>query len=319
MQMTSSPHIPILVKEILEISSEITQSVDSYLDGTFGRGGHLRAVLNHFPQARALALDKDLQALSYGREMFVHELHAGRIQFLHTDFSNVKTLIEDGQTELRQFDMILLDLGISSPQVDEAYRGFSFINDGPLDMRMNQSETLTAAVIINTWPEEDLFTLFRKYGEISNPQRVIRAILQDREGKPFETTRELASLIERVEGWKTKGYNPATQYFMALRIQVNSELETLPQALADCVSLLHDGGQLFVITFHSLEDRIVKRSFSEFLELGFPVNKRVIVPSEEEQQRNPRSRSAKLRVFQRSNLGAPPKQKKDKYAHRKGQ
>ncbi len=312
-------HVPILVNEILTLAQDIPQGVSSYFDGTFGRGGHLKAVLEQFPQARALATDKDSAAVEFAEKNFSEEIENKRLQILHADYSQILEIINSEKTFLKSFDMILLDLGISSPQVDEAERGFSFIKDGPLDMRMNQKQLVKAADIINGWTEDELRNLFFYLGEVKASGRVVRAIVSDRREKPFSTTRELASLIERVEGWKKKGMHPATQYFMALRIQVNGELDHLPGALKDCMSLLNDGGRLFVISFHSLEDRIVKKQFLENEILGFTVNKRIIVPSENEQATNSRSRSAKLRVFQRSFEKRAPAGKKDKYAHKKGQ
>jgi 16S rRNA (cytosine1402-N4)-methyltransferase len=194
---------------------------------------------------------------------------------------------------------MLLDLGVSSPQLDVAERGFSFYHDGPLDMRMDQRREQSAADVVNNIDEDDLTELFKTLGEIPRPYKVVRAIVHDRKTEPFTTTRQLASMIERVEGWSRKGHHPATRYFMALRLYVNRELELLEQALPDLIAGLNDQGRLAVITFHSLEDRIVKNFFKTHAELGKPVNKKVIIAKWPERKSNPRARSAKLRVFQR--------------------
>lgn len=193
-----------------------------------------------------------------------------------------------------------MDLGVSSPQLDDPERGFSFYHDGPLDMRMDPTQGTSAQEIVNTWTEVGLQRVFMELGEIPRPHRVVKAILQDRREKPFTTTSQLSQLIERVEGWRKKGRHPATQYFLALRLLVNEELDGLKESLPLLMEkALRPGGRLLVITFHSLEDRIVKNIFKDRKDLGVPVNKKVIVPSREEILENPRSRSAKLRVFSR--------------------
>ena len=211
-----------------------------------------------------------------------------------------------------KIDLILLDLGVSSPQLDQAERGFSFNKDGPLDMRMNQTSEMTAAKIINEFPEDELNELFKTYGEIYHSTRVVRAIVSDRVTKPFETTLQLAQMIERIDGWHKKGFHPATQYFMALRLVVNRELQVIETAIPRLINKLQDGGRMSVITFHSLEDRLIKNLFKDSKE-GFLVNKKVIVPSDEECKINPRARSAKLRIFQKGKEPVKP----DKFALRR--
>jgi 16S rRNA (cytosine1402-N4)-methyltransferase len=166
-------------------------------------------------------------------------------------------------------------------------------------MRMNQANELSAEYIVNTFSEDELNDVFKKYGEIFKPYRVTRALVHDRKENAFKTTRQLAGLIERVDGWKQKGMHPATKYFMALRLVVNRELEVVEESLAQMASRLKPGGRLCVITFHSLEDRIVKNGFKDLSNLGSPVFKKVVVPSDSECAENPRSRSAKLRIFER--------------------
>ncbi|MFN8942997.1 MAG: 16S rRNA (cytosine(1402)-N(4))-methyltransferase RsmH, partial [Pseudobdellovibrionaceae bacterium] len=182
--------------------------------------------------------------------------------------------------------------------LDDGSRGFSFLHDGPLDMRMNRNQELSAARVLNESSEEELNQIFRNYGEVNSPYRVTRAIVNDRKIKNYETTREVASLIERVDGWRKKGFHPATQYFMALRLVVNSELDGLEKSLPKVMDCLKDKGLLAVLSFHSLEDRIIKNVFKSS-ELGQNIIKKVIVASDEEVAKNPRSRSAKLRFFQK--------------------
>jgi 16S rRNA (cytosine1402-N4)-methyltransferase len=302
--MSSTPpsapiHIPVLLKEILEMFSTYPKAPEQMFDGTFGRGGHSRALLEAFPSLKVQAVDKDVEAIEYAHKNFKKEIEAQRLRLFQGSFAD---FVKSPESSKDTYDLMLLDLGVSSPQLDQAQRGFSFYHDGPLDMRMNLSQITTAAEIINEWDEEDLIEIFQKYGEIRSPFRVIRAILNDRHAKPFTSTQQLAGLIERVDGWRQKGRHPATQYFMALRLKVNQELEHLEQSLEALMQALVPGGVMAVITFHSLEDRIVKTIFRNNEELGRPINKKVIVPSDEEEKSNPRSRSAKLRFFRRHNL-----------------
>lgn len=292
---SSLPHVPIMVSEILEFAvpalKEQTNAV--YFDGTLGRGGHLKAILENFSQVRAVAVDQDPEAIVYAKD-FLEKYHLQeRVQVLQANFSDTDKIPEG------PYNFILLDLGVSSPQLDQANRGFSFQNDGPLDMRMNLNQDWSATDIIASYTEQELIDLFRDLGEVRSPFRVVRAIVHDRKTVPFTTTKQLAGLIERVDGWRKKGIHPATLYFMALRLKVNSELSVLEQSLPIWMSRLKPKGRIAVLTFHSLEDRIVKTIFRGRKELGFDVNRKVIIASEEEQKTNPRSRSAKLRVFER--------------------
>jgi len=288
-------HIPVMLEEILaHLAPALEQLNPRYLDCTFGRGGHLQALLNKYPTLSAVALDRDPQAIEYGRDHFAAEISAGRLQIEHLNFSDFSS------EKFGMFNAILVDLGVSSPQLDDASRGFSFYNEGPLDMRMDTTQTLTAANLIAECSEDELIEIFKSLGEVQKPFRVVRAIVHDRKTKPFVTTRELASLIERVEGWRRKGFHPATQYFMALRLAVNAELRSVETALLPLIHGLKPRGRLAVLTFHSLEDRIVKNMFRQQTELGQPVFKKVIQAGREEEVKNPRSRSAKLRIFERS-------------------
>jgi len=297
-------HKPVMLEEVLKLSEGPGFTPEKRLliwDATFGRGGHTRAYLQKFPNAKVIATDRDPTALEYGQNEFKDWIAADRLQLEKFNFHAAQAFEKEGIFSNQQFDLILMDLGVSSPQLDNPERGFSFYHDGPLDMRMDPTQGQSAQEVINTWTEVGLQRVFMELGEIQRPNRVVKAILNDRKEKPFTTTAQLSQLIERVEGWRKKGHHPATQYFLALRLLVNEELEGLKESLAPVMEkALRPGGRLLVITFHSLEDRIVKYIFKERKDLGVPVNKKVIVPSRAEILDNPRSRSAKLRVFSRA-------------------
>jgi 16S rRNA (cytosine1402-N4)-methyltransferase len=293
-------HIPVLLPQVLAnaLSPQESEAPLRIWDGTFGRGGHTQALLEKFPQARVLGTDRDQAAVDYGREHFRSFLEAGRLELKHFNFHAFEDLSSLSLTD--GFDAVLLDLGVSSPQLDEPERGFSFYHDGPLDMRMDQSQELTAAGVVNTWSEDELVHLFREQGEVFKPHRVVHEIVKRRTEKPFTTTAELSLLIERTFGWRKKGKHPATNFFLALRLEVNQELSELHGALSKILRrALRPKGRLSVITFHSSEDRIVKRLFKSSEEWGQNLTKKVISPERDEILLNPRSRSAKLRVFQR--------------------
>lgn len=292
-------HTPVLADEVLKMVAEIPKGPGLFMDGTFGRGGHAREVMKQRSDLKILAFDCDEEAISFGRNEFKEEVSNDKIEFIQSNFSDYASHIKD-----KKLHGILLDLGVSSPQLDEAQRGFSFYNEGPLDMRMDLSQEFSAKDIVNTWAESDLIELFKQYGEVRNPTRVVRCIVHDRKEKLFTTTTQLSGLIERVEGWRKKGHHPATNYFLALRLHVNQELTRIENIIPQMVLDLVDNGRILVITFHSLEDRIVKLAFKDLQKknYGIPVNKKVIQASWEEKKKNPRARSAKLRVFQRQNV-----------------
>lgn len=303
-------HIPVLLNEVLESFSNFKNKNNlKYFDGTFGRGGHFREVVKRYNPSRCDLTDQDTRAIETAYTEWKKEISENKVFVHHKNFEEFA--LEENSLK---FDMILLDLGVSSPQLDQAERGFSFNKDGPLDMRMNQNAKLTAAEIINEFPAEELIEIFKTYGEIFHSSRVVRAIVNDRMTKPFTTTLQLAQLIERVDGWQKKGFHPATQYFMALRLVVNRELQVVETAIPRLIEKLEDGGRISIITFHSLEDRLVKNLFKDSNH-GFLINKKVIVPTEEECKMNPRARSAKLRIFQK---GEAP-EKPDKFAIRRAQ
>lgn len=292
-------HIPVLLKEVLQEARQTPQPVRLILDATFGRGGHAGEFRKLFPEAELIGLDQDEDAIAFAAENYSDW---SGFHMFRGNFHDIKNLMATKMAAVlkhRKFDLILVDLGVSSPQLDEGRRGFSFYHEGPLDMRMDTRRPVMAKDIVNTWSPEDLIELFQTLGEVRRPFRVVEKIVEDREESPFETTRQLAALIERVEGWRRKGHHPATQYFLALRLEVNSELDGLNQALVDLIESLNDGGRILVITFHSLEDRIVKNLFKSRSDLGKPVHKKVIQAQWSEKKQNPRARSAKLRVFQK--------------------
>jgi 16S rRNA (cytosine1402-N4)-methyltransferase len=294
-------HIPVLLEEVIAHFPEVQDHSPCMLDATFGRGGHSRALMNRHPSLRVYACDWDAAAEQHAQKEFHHELETGRLHFYRCSYAKVEEAFSHWGLSLPAMHYILADLGVSSPQLDEPSRGFSFYESGPLDMRMDRRRKTTAADLVNELTEQELIELFQSYGEVRSPYRVARAIVHDRKENPFTDTVQLASLIERVDGWRKKGVHPATLYFQALRIAVNAELEDLEVALPIFLAALKPGGRLAIISFHSLEDRLIKQTFKSWEErAGKRVQRKVIKPSEEEVKRNPRARSAKLRVFEKS-------------------
>ncbi len=300
-------HRPIMGDEVVQWLNPSPGKL--LLDGTFGGGGHTRRLLER--GAEVVALDRDADALMQARE--VAEEWDGQFVAFKTTFDRFAGIFEE--SGIQGVDGILLDVGVSSWQIDSPNRGFSFRYDGPLDMRMDRDAALTAEEIVNTWPQEELARIFFEYGEEKASRRVAAAIVERRQRKPVLTTGELAALVAAVVP-RHSGAHPATKVFQALRIAVNDELGCLERALACAHRWLRPGGRLVVLTFHSLEDRIVKnymRRHSEpLLDMPnwpaprpnpdcfyrLPVRK-AITAGEAEQRENPRSRSAKLRVAER--------------------
>lgn len=282
-------HEPVLLTEILEALKP--QKGESYLDATAGYGGHSGAILELTQNYQSSVLvDRDQMAIDHLRAAF----DSKKVRIIQNDFySAAELLISEG----KQFDIILADLGVSSPHLDKASRGFSFQRSGPLDMRMDQRQEQTAATIVNEWSVDELEHILRTYGEEPHARKIAGSIVANR---PFETTEQLANVIARASGkWQKK--HPATRTFQALRIAVNNELGLLSQALPLWVQLLKPGGRLGIISFHSLEDRIVKTYFAEHGGTGYDASfsvpfKNPITASEKELVSNPRARSAKLRV-----------------------
>lgn len=308
---TESGHISVLLGESIDGLAIKKDGV--YVDGTFGRGGHSREILNRLgEQGRLLAFDQDPTAIAYAAET----INDPRFEIIHANFADMAEQLSQ-RGLLGQIDGLLLDLGVSSPQLDEAERGFSFLRDGPLDMRMNPEQGLSAADWLQTADENEIAFVLKEYGEERFARKIARAVVHDRDEKPFRRTRDLAGLIERIIRKKEPGKHPATRSFQAIRIQVNGELEVINQVLAMSLEVLKIGGRLSVISFHSLEDRIVKRfinkqSKAKQVPRGLPVtdeelNKgiklkaigKAIKPSEQEIAVNTRSRSSVLRIAER--------------------
>ena len=296
--MHKNNHYPVMLNEVMEMFAQANvEKPKTYLDGTFGRGGHAEEVIKKFPELDVYALDKDKEAVEFANKNWEQKASSKKFFIEQASFASLDSVIEKRNWP-QKYDMILLDLGVSSPQLDQGSRGFSFYHQGPLDMRMDQRQPLTAEEIINYWSEEELVDIFKDYGEVFKPYKVVKNIMKERKKGSISSTQELSSLIERSIGWRKKGKHPATQYFMALRLVVNRELEDLKEGLQTLMKHLVPGGRLVVITFHSLEDRIVKQVFRNS-EYGKPVNKKVVKPTRDEEKENKRSRSAKLRAFER--------------------
>jgi 16S rRNA (cytosine1402-N4)-methyltransferase len=302
--MTGREHIPVLLEETLALLDAGREGL--YIDGTIGLGGHAAEILKRNPKARLLGFDLDGDALLQAREKL--RPYAGRVDLYHADFRCLPTL----GIEFSSVRGVLLDLGMSSFQLDDPARGFSHSLDGPLDMRMDRRRKLTAAAILEKYSEPKLARLFRERGELKQAAKLARSIVTLRRTRKIETTTQLRILIEDVCRWTPqKGkIHPAAKVFQALRIEVNGELEGLGEFLEDIVSLLPEKARIAVLSFHSLEDRIVKHSFGRLAhpEEGEPVldllTKKPVVPTAAEAARNPRSRSAKLRAAEKRSHGA---------------
>ena len=300
------PHIPVLLPQVL--AALVPRDGEAYLDGTFGAGGYSAAILEA-AQCRVLGLDRDLTAVAASLPLC--QRFPGRLTVVNSVFSAMDRVWQKFETSAP--DGIVLDIGVSSMQLDHAERGFSFQTDGPLDMRMGQDGE-SAADILNTYKEEDIASILWRYGDERRSRHIAHAIVMARAETPIARTLELGKLVEKVIGRKPGDpKHPATRTFQALRIAVNHELEELTAALDAAERLLNPGGRLVVVTFHSLEDRIVKDFLRERSERAAKasrhlpeqltaepsfqiVNQRALSPSEEEIASNPRARSAKLRA-----------------------
>ncbi len=305
-------HITVLLDEAVEALA--VRADGCYLDGTFGRGGHSRLILEKLgPGGRLLGFDKDPLAIATGEKLAAED---GRFVVVQRSFAELgEAVAERGDTG--KVSGILLDLGVSSPQLDDAERGFSFMNDGPLDMRMDPTRGISAAQFIATAAEEEIARVFKEYGEERFAKRMARAVVARREVAPFERTADLAEVLKVANPAWEKGKNPATRAFQGLRIHVNNELADLERGLEAAMEALEIGGRLVVISFHSLEDRIVKlfmrrlvKGENDNLPRNLPV--RIVpfepkiktigkaqFPSDAEQSANPRSRSAVMRVAEK--------------------
>ena len=311
-------HRPVLLEECIGALAVRPEGV--YVDGTLGRAGHSMEIARRLTEGRLIALDRDEEALAAARRRLAP--FAARVTLVHSDFRRLKSVLDE--LGISGADGMLFDLGVSSPQLDDAARGFSYRMDAPLDMRMDRSSPLTARELVNTASREELIRILREYGEERYAPQIAAAVVRRRESGPLETTLELAELIRSAMPARAlrEKQHPAKRSFQALRIAVNDELgalEPMMDAAADC---LRPGGRLAVITFHSLEDRIVKRKLRELAEgcvcpPEFPVcvcgrkpklrlvTRKPIVPDEEELAENPRARSAKLRVAETCEAPGP--------------
>lgn len=305
-------HVSVLLKEV--ISALAVEENGIYADGTLGGGGHTNGILSACSSAKVIGIDQDTDAISAAKKRL--EKYGDRFIAVHNNFSNILEVLS--RLGIDKLNGAVLDLGVSSYQLDEASRGFSYMHDAPLDMRMNRSNELSAYKVVNTYTEEELTSIFYSYGEEKWSKRIAEFICKAREENPVGTTGELVSIIEKAipKAARADGGHPAKRVFQAIRIEVNGELRILENALRDFASVLAPGGKLAVITFHSLEDRIVKNTFKDLCTdcicpkefpvcvcghkaIAKPSPKKPILPSEEELQSNSRSRSAKLRVIQK--------------------
>lgn len=304
-------HISVLLKESIDGLNLKEDSI--VVDCTLGYGGHSSEILKRIKKGHLYAFDQDEEAIAFasGRLSEV----GNNFTIIHSNFSNLKE--ELAKRNIKKVDAILFDLGVSSPQLDEAERGFSYHQDARLDMRMDQNQALSAYDVVNTLEETELANIFFRYGEEKFARSIAKNIVKQRTEHPIETTLELAEIIKNSVPEKVrKASHPARKVFQAIRIYVNHELEVLEIALQDALNILNVEGRISVITFHSLEDKIVKAKFKEVTEVdpvlkGLPnvpkdklpdyelVNKKAIAPTEEELEENPRARSAKLRVIKR--------------------
>lgn len=308
--MPEQPHTPVLLGETLDLLNLKAES--HVIDCTLGLGGHSEAILQRLsPRGKLMAFEQDEANLKYAQGRL--KSYKKQITYIDRNFEHLAEAV--AEHKFKPVDAILFDLGLSSPHVDDAARGFSFKKEGPLDMRFDPRQPLTAATIVNKYPEKELADILFHLGEERHARLIARKIAEDRKHHPFSTTTELAEMIRRVIRGHSK-LHPATQTFQALRIAVNRELEVLESALDQAVSLLAPGGRLAVISYHSLEDRIVKNKFRfftqtcicpkeiplcqcQFKKRLYLLTKKPIIPTGIEVLANPRARSAKLRVAER--------------------
>ena len=305
-------HVSVLLHECIENLNIRPGGI--YVDGTLGLGGHSREIASRLADGRLLAIDRDTTALS--RAAAVLQPFADRVTFVHGTFGSLKRILREHGIET--VDGVLLDLGVSSPQLDEAERGFSYRMDAPLDMRMDRTAGKTAADVVNGYTEDALSEILFRYGEEKYARRISRAIVAARAERPIQTTLELAELIRSAMPAPAlrEKQHPAKRSFQAIRIEVNDELREVADVMRDAPDCLNPGGRLCVISFHSLEDRIVKQAFASrehgcvcpreapvctcgFVQTLRSITRKPILPGPEECAANPRARSAKLRVAER--------------------
>ena len=309
-------HVPVLLHECLDALAIRPEGI--YVDGTLGRAGHSLEIVKRLTTGRLIGIDRDETAIAAAQERLAD--YADRVTLVHSNFDRIGDIL--AELHIDGADGMLFDLGVSSPQLDDAERGFSYMHDAPLDMRMDRSAYLTAREVVNGWSYEELRRILFEYGEERYAPAIARRIVQTREQRPIETTLELVEVIKSAmpPAALREKQHPAKRSFQAIRIAVNDELASVDRMLRGAVPCLNQGGRLAVITFHSLEDRIVKTGLAEFAKgctcpPDFPVcvcgktpdvklvNKKPILPTQEEIEGNPRARSAKLRVAEK--LKAP--------------
>lgn len=319
-----SQHLTVLLREA--VSPLVENRGEIYIDCTLGGGGHTDLLLKRKPSARVIAFDRDADMIERAKTRFAAEIEAGRLTLVHGNYGDIRARL--AELGVHTVDGILVDAGVSSFQLDLPDRGFSFSKSGPLDMRMDRTEPLTAYEVVNHWPRQELEKVFYEYGEERFSRKIAARIVEHREKTPIADTLALAKIIEdclpRAHGPK-KGPHPATRVFQAIRIAVNGELDGLRRLLGEIPDLLNPGGVFAAISFHSLEDRLVKERLRYLTAAcvcpltvvtcprcnhppGVLLQKKPIVPSDEEMEANPRSRSAKLRVFVRNSgeIRRPP-------------
>ncbi|QAT40004.1 16S rRNA (cytosine(1402)-N(4))-methyltransferase RsmH [Clostridium sp. JN-9] len=304
-------HISVLLNETIDSLNINPDGI--YVDCTLGGGGHSIEILKRLsPKGRLIGIDQDKDALKAASEKLKE---FNNVTYVHNNFYNIDDILEE--LNLSEVDGITMDLGVSSYQLDEASRGFSYMSEAPLDMRMDRSKSFSAYDVVNSYSEQQLFKVIIEYGEDSFARKIARSIVKKRNDKPIETTKELVEIIDRAipNKFKKNGH-PAKKTFQAIRIEVNKELDVLDKAINDSVNRLKKGGRLSIITFHSLEDRIVKNKFRQLQNPctcppDFPIcvcgkkpvikiiTRKPIEPSEKEKQENSRSKSAKLRVCEK--------------------
>ena len=306
-------HVSVLLNECIENLNIKPDGI--YVDGTMGGAGHsLEIVKKLSEKGMLIGIDRDEEALAVAKERLKK---FNNVKYVHDNHDNIDEIIKN--LNIKGVDGILLDLGVSSYQIDEKTRGFTYMDDGPLDMRMDKSQKLTAEYIVNNYKEQDLARIIFEYGEEKFSRKIARNICEYRKNKKIETTGELVKIIEKsIPGkFREKNSHPAKRTFQAIRIEVNNEIEPLYNTIKNSITALNSKGRLCVITFHSLEDRMVKKAYVDAegkctcpkdlpycvcgnVSLGKIITKKPILPTEKEMQENSRSRSAKLRVFERS-------------------
>ena len=310
--MSEFHHVSVLLEECIEGLDIKPDGI--YVDGTLGGAGHSSRIAAKLTTGRLIGIDRDPVALKAAGERLAP--YQDRVTLVHSNFCEIKQVLADLQ--IPGVDGILLDLGVSSPQLDDAQRGFSYMADAPLDMRMNSQDSLSAYTVVNTWSQEELKRILYNYGEERYAPQIAAAICRKREGKPIETTLELVDIIRSAmppAAFREKQH-PAKRSFQAIRIAVNDELGSVEKVMRDAVTCLNPGGRLAIITFHSLEDRIVKNGMADAAKgctcpPNFPVcicgnkpkvkliTRKPIISGDEELEVNPRARSAKLRVCEK--------------------